>query len=661
MIKPKTISLKENILRGKKLFSEYDPILGIGSLIPRFKYKLFKDQKKQLFIPEEMKSISFVKDSIKYKSLEEYCDKTKQDFKELLDVFTNLREMYDFEYWAYTSVKIKPKGDQGMAPFKLRQTQRKLLFELEKLRLAGVPIRIILLKARQWGGSTLIQIYMSWIQLKHKTHWNSLVVGAVENQARVVRGMYTRLIHNYPTKITEKPYEGSPKSRIINERECILSIGSMEKPEGIRSEDISMAHLTEVGSWKKTEGKTPEDLIQTIQGTIPSIPYSFYALESTAKGTGNFFHRSWTHAVNGTSNLTPVFIAWFEIEEYFKEFKNEKERIDFIPTMSEYELWLWEIGASLEGINWYRDKLSSMEGNTWSMRSEFPSTPDEAFQSTGRRAFAPNYVNNLKHTIKEPEFIGDIFPNNLNGKEALENIEFNEYNKGDLKIWKKPNDPPVPEGKKMVNRYGLFVDIGGRSKGADYSVISVFDRYWMADGGLPERVATWRGHIDQDLLAWKAAQIGMYYEKGLLAFESNSLRTNEDTEGIHHITMLDEISDHYDNLYSRSNPEQVREGLPNLWGFHTNKATKTMIIDHYNGLLRVVGYVEHDQMAVNEANWYEIKTNGSYGAIDGQHDDVLMTTMGGTWMVISYMDKPYLVDLIPISSTSRVLKSAANF
>ena len=110
------------------------------------------------------------------------------------------------------------------------------------------------------------------------------------------------------------------------------------------------------------------------------------------------------------------------------------------------------------------------------------------------------------------------------------------------------------------NRYVVSVDIGGRTDKADYSVIRVFDRYWMAEGGSPELVATWRGHLDQDLIAWKAAQIAMFYGNALLIVESNSL-DKDSTDGDHFLTILDEIAPFYDNIYARNDPEKNQTGI----------------------------------------------------------------------------------------------------
>ena len=132
----------------------------------------------------------------------------------------------------------------------------------------------------------------------------------------------------------------------------------------------------------------------------------------------------------------------------------------------------------------------------------------------------------------------------------------------------------------------MVVDIGGLSSKADWSVISVFDRKALTrtDGYL-ERAATWRGHIDHDWLAWKAAQIATLYGKALLAIESNTLETKDavqiqTSEGDHFYTVIDELSEHYSNLYMRtSEPDVAREGVTYRYGWHTNVRTKYLAYD----------------------------------------------------------------------------------
>ena len=75
----------------------------------------------------------------------------------------------DFEFWCARCVTIKDKLSGRNVPFILNRPQRRLLGVMEEQRMAGKPVRVILLKARQWGGSTLVQMYLAWMQLvRHK-------------------------------------------------------------------------------------------------------------------------------------------------------------------------------------------------------------------------------------------------------------------------------------------------------------------------------------------------------------------------------------------------------------------------------------------------------------------------------------------------------------
>lgn len=72
-----------------------------------------------------------------------------------------LRLRHDFEYWALKCVTIRDKMSGEDIPLRLNAPQRRLLAAFERQRRRGLPIRTIILKARQWGGSTLVQTYMA--------------------------------------------------------------------------------------------------------------------------------------------------------------------------------------------------------------------------------------------------------------------------------------------------------------------------------------------------------------------------------------------------------------------------------------------------------------------------------------------------------------------
>ncbi len=548
--------------------------------------------------------------------------------------FCRKRIKYDFEYWAKTMAVISDKGGGRDIPFTLNRPQRYYLSAMEKLRRANKPIDIILCKARQWGGSTLTQLYMLWIQLVHKRNWNSVICGDVEKQSSIVAGIMAKVINNYPLwatggkKLTTTPYQGTQKTRVISWSNSRYSLGSSQKPDSLRSEDISMAHLTEVGLWKATAGRKPEDLVQSIFGSIAGGPYTMKVMESTAKGVGNFFHRTWIDATAGRNNFTPVFVPWYSIDLYSKHLPSDDYKA-FIESMDEYEHQLFSLGATLEAIAWYRDKRREMP-EEWRLFSEFPSTANEAFQSTGRRVFKISYVKNIREYCVPPAWTGDIVSVEKYDEEHRTNktiVSFEPLQPGEksnenvLKVWLMPDS-----AHHYRDRYIVTVDVGGVSDKADYSCIMVADRLPMLEGGVPEIAACWHGHIEHDKLAWKAVEIAKAYDNALLVIEANTLET-EGTEGDNFEYILNEIAGKYSNLYSRTSSQEIRQGRPRRWGFHTNSSTKPMVINFLIKAIRDGLYLERCIETTYELDLYELKENGKeMGAVEGNHDDRVMPT-----------------------------------
>lgn len=619
--------IEENKKHVSSLFSEYDPMTGVGSPIERVRMTLTKDGR-YILIPKYIATASAFSEMLSFPSLEDYIDAKHLRKDDVYDVITRLRIKYDFEYWAATCATIFDKTSGQEVKFKLRKAQRKLLKVLVETAFALKPIRVILVKARQWGGSTLIQLFCAWIQLFHRKNWNSVIATHIEEAARNIRGMYTLVAERHPKDILDirfRAFEGSSKNKQIVDRGCVIYIGSMERPNSLHSGNYKLVHCSEVGYWKETTQRKPSDFVNAFEGSVPLEPFTLVALESTAKGTGNFFHTTWLNAIKGENAYTPVFVAWWEIDMYTMPFDSYEDMKLFVESMNSYELYMFSLGATLEGLHWYREKRKSFD-NDWDMQEQFPSTADEAFVTSGRKAHHPLHIKQMEAFAKKPSFIGEMFADAPSGEEAINNsLQFKELAKGDFWVWKKPDYERLYE-----HRYVVSLDIGGSAAKADWSVIRVLDRLPMINGGVPEFVATYRFHMDQDLTAWRAVQVAKWYCDALLVVEANVLNTFQ-TEGNFTSTVLDIIAHVYPNLYYRDDPEKIKEGVPTKYGFWTGR-NKSEIVSIMTKGLREMGFIERDQRMLDECGWYELKQDGSYGAIDGQHDDIYMSSGINLWV-----------------------------
>lgn len=293
----------------------------------------------------------------------------------------------DFERWCRDCVRISDKLTGASVPFVLNRPQRRLADEMESQRRSGKPIRIILLKARQWGGSTVVQMYMAWMQLVRHKGWNSLICGHVKDASATIRGMYSQLLREYPAELKgEKvkdfsfsPFEGSRNINYIAARDCRVTIASAVAANSARSGNYQMAHLSEVAFWGEGEQEVAERTVRTIAGSVAMEPDTLVVMESTADGEDNFFHEEWVRAVSGKSDKKAVFVPWYDIEIYRKKVD---DRESLISNLDDYERNLLTIeGVDIEAVNWYHHKRKEYTSHE-QMMAEYPTTADEAFQAS---------------------------------------------------------------------------------------------------------------------------------------------------------------------------------------------------------------------------------------------------------------------------------------
>ena len=669
--------IEENNLRNAEVYARFDPISGFGSVGKRVKVYIEDFPIRTQYLPVEMMKVPLARKLAECGSikafLQEFDVSDKKDYEndrlKVISQFVRTRNKHDFPFWAATFVYIKNKGGGEDVLFRLTRPQRRFVERLDKLRKENKPIRIVLLKARQWGGSTTSQLYMAWLQLVHKVGLNSLIIAHQGAGSDEIKDMFDRMIKNYPVdmlhKLGESYNENEPKLVGVGksgsiyrvpQRNCKIKIGTAERPDSCRGGDYNLVHLSEVGLWKATDGKKPEDIVRSACSGVLLRPYTMIVYESTANGTGNFFQKEYDDAKSGKSQFEAMFVPWFDIEQYslplddveiFAQMLYANRENDVVPSTREengkYLWWLWERGATLEAINWYIQERAKYTEHGL-MAAEFPSDDVEAFVHSGARVFDKYKVEKLRPSCRPPRYVGEVYADGDEGKSALQNIRFVEDKQGLLYIWEKPE---IDDNEVVTDRYLTIVDVGGRSNKADFSVILVLDRLFMAEGGKPTVVAQWYGHIDIDLLAWKAAQVAAFYDNSLLVIESNTLETHDkerQVDGDQSQFILNQIKDVYPNLYARKRSEEaIREGLPVNYGFHTNISTKPMIISTLVKVIRESLYIERDSRCLDEYLCYEKKPNGAFGAIIGKHDDLLMTRAIGLHICFFEMDIPKFV------------------
>lgn len=669
--------IAENERRRAEKFAAFNPITGEGSIGERAAFSVKGCPIPVQYLPVEMMGEPMVERLRKTGSVDAFIRDelqmgvTDEAREKVVEQIVRIRVRYDFPFWAAMFAYIKRKGGGTDVLFRLNRPQRRLITRFEKMRKAGKPIRLVLLKARQWGGSTAIQIYMAWLQLVHEVGLNSLIIAHQGTGSDEIKDMFDRMVKSYPVEMlhelgdayapNEPKMVGVGKSGNIfrvPQRNCKIKIGTAERPNSCRGGDYNLVHLSEVALWKETDGKKPEDIVRSACSGILLRPYTMIVYESTPNGVGNFFHKEYLAAKKGLSQFEAMFVAWFEIEQYELPFENEAEKYEFAKKLfanrrneeikSDREvpgtyLWrLWEKGATLEAIHWYVSERSKYT-NHGDMASEYPSDDIEAFTYSGRKVFSSEDVEQFRSACRAPRWIGEIYGSADEGEKAIEGLRFKKEADGRLFMW---HDVERSDTEEITDRYLVIVDVcKGHTKNADFADILVIDRLFMMDGEPPVVAAEWHGHIDMDKLAWKATQVAAYYNNALLVIESNTLETNNTKGEAEYILTL--IHDVYSKqLYARKpSAEDIRQGRPRKYGYHTNTLTKKVMIHNLKVVIRERLYVERESACLDEYLTYIETEKNTFEAMEGYHDDRLMTRAIGMKVCYHEMDIPKIIKL----------------
>lgn len=669
--------LAENEKRWERLRAEYDPVTGEGIAeltgIKRVKLEIPDFAIPVQWVPPEMMQNKMVKDVVKAKGIDNYIatKKWKYGAPSRLEIERRLRRIrhkHDFCHWAYFCIKIRHKQLKKRVRFTLNLPQLEALAKCEALREQGAPISLIILKARQWGGSTFCFFYQVWLMFKWNEFHSFAIAAHTSSASQTILTMLKRAIKDYPawdlgledgTELALAPADSTGHAFAIKDAngkqvlEGFIYVGTAEKPDTLRSKDINGAHYSEVGLWPDTPGKQSEDIIADIEGGMTDDADTMRAMESTAKSPSDFFATTWYSCDDGKGGYTQVFIPSRDIIfdtkpiddlpdfiRWLYEHKDEDTTNGKWKDAGKYYWWLWEIGSTLEHINWYRHRRLRLAFAK--MCNEAPETPEQAFFTAGNHVFDPFQVQEKAKKCREPVYVGDLVADGEKGEAALQNIRFIPNSTGNLRIWEMPDDSPVSD------RYLVILDPRrGASDGADPASITVIDRLLMMEdfglGGKPGVVAEMNYKADPDLQAYDAMRVAEWYGHAKLVIESNTMESMdaERNNGIDSFEyILDIVGKLYTNLYMRSAPEEDADGtVVYKWGFQTNRLTKPKIINFMKECLRDDLWDEPSTYCCAQMASY-MEDHGKTNAEHGKHDDVVMSRAIGLWICYKEMPMP---------------------
>ncbi len=538
------------------------------------------------------------------------------DEKEKIWVKDYLR---NFQAFAKKYLKIKDKVGR-IVPLILNKPQLIVLRAIEKQIQQGVPIRILVLKARQKGISTLIEAYIFW-RTSYRYHRSSAIVSHEAKSTDHLYGMFKRYYNNLPKTLQPEYETKNEKGLTYGILDSFIKCWTAGSGDVASSYTLLDLHLSEIPKW--INAKTT--LISLLQ-TVPDHKGTMIIMEATAKGIGGEFYDRWQTAKEGKSNYTPVFLSWLVDDEYTLEFRDDEDRKQLEKSLDDIEYGLIEAGATMEHLNWRRRiGLPDKCGNDIDyFRQEYPSNDVEAFIASGSPVFDVNKCN--IHFMEAQKFIP-----------IIGNLEYSKYGKdgkgtevifvpnerGYIKIFDKSllsprsDDNPDGIGDDEMHRFAAGVDIAEGLAQGDYSVCAVIDRK------NDEVCLVWHGHTDTDIFAEELYKIYVFLHKQPF-FE---IESNFGSGVVKNLYKLGGKIKHGQSFEKGYPSDSV--GL----GFKTNVKTKKEIIDDLKELIREDLFISNEEGFWAETLRFVKDDRGRMGA---QGKDVDPSTQSFDDRVIAY-------------------------
>lgn len=523
------------------------------------------------------------------------------------------------KHWRLNNL-YKVENETGkVVTFKMRDAQRELFESAHTFE--------IILKARQLGFSTFIDIYALDSCLFTKNYKAGIIAQDLESAGAIFQTKVVFPYNNLPTYITSR-------KRVIqrnggnNGGGLKFSNGSsIRVATSFRSGTLQFLHISELG---RICAGAPQKAREIQTGSMPTVHEgSKLFIESTAEGAAGLFfdlckkaqERIMSGIPLGAKDFNFRFIPWFTHPKYHSPvpaagLKLSKYFRDYFQAVEE------ATGVVLRDTQkqWYVETYEKYEEHT---KQEYPSTPQEAFLTSGRRVFSPISCMRAEGRTEKPLLVYDVNPetgkmvnvrDEVNREGQSENMQ--KGLQGYLLIWELPSSD---------KDYALGADVAEGLEHGDRSSIDVLD-----ENGV--QVAHWFGHLDTDQFAKVIAAVGKMYKgaDGRAAYAAPE-RNN------HGHAVLNVLRDIYPSgrIYEEEHhdKEDEDEGTGKL-GWLTTRKSKPIIISNLTEQLRNNTDGIRWIGTVSELNTYVFDSKGSMNAIAGGFDDQVMSYAIALEMVV---------------------------
>lgn len=301
----------------------------------------------------------------------------------------------NLSFFASNFLKIKTKN-QGTINFNFSNIQFDAHCKIEERKKQGKPCKIVFLKSRQVGMSTLTEARFFSNILFRKSK-NAFVLADKSDSAKNIFAMTKRYYDNLPEGLKIPLIKDSTEELALS-TDSSFRVGTAGSKSVGRSMTINYFHGSEVAFWSNAN-----DIVSGMLQTIPDNPESELILESTANGTsgdGAYFYNLVQSGLEKNSDYLTLFYAWYQQNEY-RRGVNKKGSDIFLQggciepiKWNDEELFLKRVyNLDDEQLAWRRAKLEGdFKGREYLFKQEYPSSIQEAFVTTSNALVPLNFI-----------------------------------------------------------------------------------------------------------------------------------------------------------------------------------------------------------------------------------------------------------------------------
>lgn len=454
----------------------------------------------------------------------------------------------------------------------------------------------IILKSRQMGLSVCVCSLAIYYAIT-EPNCVCLMLSHNDESTRAIFNKLKAIYNSLPNPLKPKLLRNN-RSELQLANGSIISCSTMGRTDKGRGNTAKLIHISEF-AFVNSEVATKQ-LLSLEQALRPD---GHLIIESTANGL-NFFHNHYQKSKKKENAYKSFFYNYIdgscmfldEYKKYKKIWKNINGQNFSFTDLTEEEKQLINDykGMTLDILCWRRLKIQNSSVDQFNQ--EYPLTDDMAFITSGDNVFDNERITQVLRALQLKK---DKY---LNKKELSDlPIELSKFYGKSFFMYEKP----IPGMK-----YYIGVD-SSEGIGKDYSTCVVMDK----DG---KEVAMFKNNkIKPYEFAKFVNELGRYYNKAYLVVEKAS--------GGHSVIERLRYEYRYMNMAKYKSYDQFNRVQWQI-GFDTNAKTKGLIINDLREMFEKGQILINSVDTVEEMKVFEIKENGSMGAMSGYHDDLVMAT-----------------------------------